>query len=1743
MPFITATVENRRPTDAVRILIVKDAFTFIFILSDSTIAPNAKATSADRTSQASRASTSPYAVFTSSDDTEHPHGVSGAEGRHRSLTVKEHLWMHATTSPGTTRYSPLSPEAAAVSDEQASRYPCCQKDKSAQLAPQRSPVPAPSPLWRRERISLATATNSLAELRATEFLATTEAEASTTEGEGPPGKAARSARGASFDLHHLHVVREYADGHLVDVWCVFECGCCALATFALRGVEAGLSRRVRLEACVWVPQLVNTAEMDGSEETTWLAIEAAPTALVRRPQTGVGANVKGNEGEGEEMLLLTPYRTADSAVPKLYYVNLHCAEQPEQLPPIDVSLRTSAGNNDPCRATRWQLHAQGWFDTSRLFRVPLSSASSPVEIPAASEKRDRNAKSKWSSTLHCCTGVSLRSVRWLPGTWEHAHRFPLLALLYATPAVSAGDPCLDTLSVCSLTESDVSQRQHNPSSTTAGATTPPCKRVTGHVSSGPWSVCALTLAHPSFVFCTTLAAAFAKATPSGAHGMESNGEGVRRAARAASTAAALFHSALCAVVHAPTEVLGVFQRPAQEPYAASCLLRAAHRQWGLRSAHGVAETGRVAAGPEQRDHKGKDDAFAFVLYSNDGEAARCALDGYVECADAVFTRGGVQGGNGLLAVDGGVQLVGQICALLSEPASATDAVGGGAYTAVLLSVLAQPMCGETLGNAGNSAAASKGCRQRWHVSVQVSHRISVGLTRPVSAATNSPLPVLVAVDRIVCWDLSAVSSEGLPAAESGGGRGSSSNVWVMIRGFAAFREGSVDVLYDGVLTLAKPHVSSSDAERIDASAATGVAGAIPNALSSASTGYSTDIAKYEVLHRVAAVDLAHSFLTGCAVDSTSMELLTQALPATITVATYENCRCPPLPSSQQQQQWGSVAIPSSVIPVALAWSHRSSKEKAVSSAAVVVAASTATTTDTNASAPAGTGLAECAAQMDVVAVLRGGSIIGWRCDREFQMSSEEGNRNGFECPTGVLRLGVLHYPRRTTASALGDRTAEFLTSLLSTGEGLTDVHMEVVLTKKTGARAATVLLVIAVGPLIGVVRLHDGYVEHVLDVRSADSAQACTDAVAPSSSADLRMPSSPSVAAAASAYVSALQFQLLPRGSTPYSIVCCDGEESSFGEAFSFAWSGVVTLRHAPEVTAKLRSSDDVVGTVAAHRKGTVKIMQQRNVQRQMPVRTMTCVIQLAVLTWADVVAPCACVATADGTVLQRALLLSTGLPGVKSEGDVQTAVLEGRSSLLSGFTSPSPIVFLRMSAGWLGEDGMDAACREAPRPSPSAWKPCPFIGWVDAACERWRESGLELKEPSLHTSKATSLRVCDDALLHALWPAGRLRASTEPASRDSIGGRKDLHLLPPVRDLRWSCDVADGAARPLNAKTETTATTAATPEAVVSSVLRYPVLAHTVLVNNCAVVFNRTLMRVSALTTDAQHTTASAVTAGTTATVKDCEWDGWNLQRVLYVASVRSATATPFPPVAFRPSHTALHDSLSVVMCTALFALENGAAHSPSAGSGGRSAQRQARVASFLVCSLPLPLSDAPSSVLSADSDTTAAAATAGATHERAKATVAAATYLSRLTWHWLPLPAVDVGTTAVVRVGVTCVLPLLTSPSCATDAVAPPAQETAPLRDVGLHAGKTILYCEGVAADSSSPSAAAAGAVAPLFVQGRLAIKCDGLRAALVRSMSADTCATQGDAERVFLHTEVDPTLVCWESISCKDIDDADS
>ncbi|KAK7197147.1 hypothetical protein NESM_000659900 [Novymonas esmeraldas] len=888
---------------------------------------------------------------------------------------------------------------------------------------------------------------------------------------GTPSPTTQHHHPAAVAIEALHIVRQEAArlspriaGPLdaaaaaaaaaavsMDVLCCFASGDAAVASFVLTyqtqplettttTTTATTEWSAQLRSSTWIPSPTKTSTGTAACASRLEVAGGAPlaSALVRRRcRTVAAAETRGGCGDGHDgddaaLELLVVWRSTTlvsqcGATPALGYAHLHHTAA------TDATALVAVG-----AAPVWRLHAWEVFDMGDL----LHGGASPASASRGALPRG-----------------GVRSLQWLPDTWDAVGQRPLLAALYAAPAT--GGVCLDTLAVCCLRhDGRVAEAAHDRPAA------PLLLCLTGRLSLGPWSVRGLTLAHPRFLFATALAApprvssAAPPATSAAALRLRSRG-----ALCAAPTAAEAFRAARDATAaNAATAVLGVFLRPAHTPFVSSSLLR--------RSGSDAAAAAAAAAL-----------AFPFVLYGASGEVARCQLGGYIECAQTSWCtpHDAAPAGLGHGAHDVGDSSsssrgthvpeqhpVARICALLSAPRTASSpAAPAPGHAAVVLTISAQwaapsPVFGEERREGRRGSLDYGHSAARWSFAVHVTHHLqnpSMSLPPP-----SPPPPSLALTDDILCWRTSPAAATDTAVGDVGVLllRGYAASTWT-VAGAGQRCDETRGILHDGVFELRLTSCAAAMAHGagagVAAAAASPVAELRPWGIASGCSSRPVSAAAFAaVLEAAASTADARSTATDL-LSHTPADLL---VPGTATAAL------------------GAAAGVGGAVPVALAW--------------------------VGGGGAARLALPECSVTgLDVVALLRSGDVVGWRCARAVAVPAVAGGGAAVSRDDAVQHLGALRYQRRTGDGDV-PLASTFLDSLLGRGAGVRDVRMEVVAAPPgdtDAVRGCAVLLLLAVDTFVGVVDLSaGGAVVCVMDVRLPRSPAGSPDSSVDTAPAD-----------------------------------------------------------------------------------------------------------------------------------------------------------------------------------------------------------------------------------------------------------------------------------------------------------------------------------------------------------------------------------------------------------------------------------------------------------------------------------------------------------------------------------------------------------------------------------------------------------------------------------------------------------------
>ncbi|GET88531.1 hypothetical protein, conserved [Leishmania tarentolae] len=1180
-----------------------------------------------------------------------------------------------------------------------------------------------------------------------------------------------------------------------DLLCLFDCGCAALATFTLTRHAPPVEWSVQLGGCVWIPSVASPTAVPGRgtgivrggvSELTWATGAPIVSSLVRPlpPTVLLAASAEARRDGGKSLLELlivwcSPTVASSSftdARPAVRYTSLRCCSG--NLP--TASTVTSV----------WQLHAQGIFDMGELLHLAPRQSFSNEGV--------HDSASSCSVLPH----ASVRGLHWLPGTADFTQSYPLLAVLYAAPTVyschiddASGpppEPCLDSLAVCYLKEEGPGL-----SAATALATATPQKAppiLTGRLLVGPWSVRGLSLAHPQFLFATALTG---RRSPPSRSSPGVNKQCATVPAATVPSAAQLFRSVLHSCADAPTAVLGVFQRPAQAPYAASSLFRSfadavsacGHRARTLTGARfpdgdgtrltEVSHLGRASTEQEDNNALGNSKVFAFVLYSRDGEVARCILDGYIEDAQTTWLDTytmptysgrsphaiGDQRGRGSEESN---RTIARVCAFLSEKTPTQSAQTAQWHSAVVITIQARwtrapPVVAERRHGDKVRTNGGTGASEHWSFSLQISQRLrsSAGLGgSPSHSWCATPLAM---VGRILCWRFADVSGD----------------VCCLVCGYAT-----------------TPYHSDATADEVDAQPHTLVEGVFELWLNSSVMGGDSDGS--------CSAAVTHATRSTLDVAARAGVATSQASAAIANICPWAVSRCMrvvPPPAFSYVLHKASTAdthttafdllshtptfsvaaarlgatVSDSVVPVALAWVAGEVHDTGVESPARAVSPLPGIAPVSRSS------LLSCVRQLDVVALLRSGDVVGWRCARQ----SSAAAANGADHIIGdgvVLHLGAI-------CCSLGHDTTPslkqlFLESLLNRGAGADAVHMEVVTvpvrdgSRRVGHRQtsaclpqmetdsslpasavtdagakSTVFLVLAVGSLVGVVDLAAGAVVVVQDLRAdVPDLSAREDSSNHSGGASLATADGGNHATA-----SVLRLQRLPVASPCGWMADGDatqqGAGAAVGTSWYFLWVG---------------AGDGQWGH-----------------------SSVTVVLRLSFLCWTDVV------------------VAYLGSTSSSAAGGATPA-----ASALDTGPSPLPLVALQVDSCWQDEIKPPAHSSVASSVSTcatphylSVWhaldSAAASVGWLSCvtACA---DKAAGLAEPrgtgtnvgsEASSTKVTNdlpfLCVCDARLLRSLWPAMstdemRMPANPNGAPPPPLSSSVVPRCRPPLRFLRW---------------------------------------------------------------------------------------------------------------------------------------------------------------------------------------------------------------------------------------------------------------------------------------------------------------------------------------------------------------------
>ncbi|KAG5479596.1 hypothetical protein CUR178_03357 [Leishmania enriettii] len=1556
-----------------------------------------------------------------------------------------------------------------------------------------------------------------------------------------------------------------------DVLCYFVCGCAALATFKLTRHSSPAEWSVQLSGCVWIPFDASPAVVPcrsaGAAEG-WTSqrpyATGAPlvSSLVRPLPSTVcreasAAAVRDGRKSMLELLVVWCSPTVASVSPAL-------SPSPCARPVVRyASLRGCDGSpaTVPAVASEWRLHTQAIFDMSELLHFTWRASPCSNDV--------HNSVRSFDFVPH----ASVRSLNWLPGTADFKQSYPLLAVLYAAPIVQSRradgvngappEPCLDSLAVCYLKEDG-----HHSSSASDPAVATPHKTpttATGRLLLGPWLVRGVSLAHPHFLFATALAG---PRSPSSAAPPATNTESAAVPTASASSTAQAFRAALHSSADAAAVLLGVFQRPAQEPYATSCLFRGRDAAVDCRGRGGRTIAGaqlvsgemarmrehshlqRGTGGQDTLNAPGNSNVFAFVLYGSNGEEARCILDGYVNDAQTTLLdtritptdRGGDLRASGDLTRRGGEgerRTVARVCAVLSEKPSTLSEAREHCQSAVVMTIQAQwtrtlptvaarRHCGSVCSNNGRLAGG------HWSFSVHVSRILRA------SEVPRGPLPhpwcatPVAMLGRILCWRSTTAGSE----AASG-------DIRCLVCGYATtphhdsavVREAGAPyhTVFEGVFEL---RLRSSD---MNGTAVVGGYAPPVTQATNAAVGMAAGGGRptSRVMASPSESSTALAGLRPWAVGSCTRVVSPSAFAAllhcasaadTLTTAFDLLSHTPTFPVAAARL---GATVSAGVVPVAIAWIAGGVCE------ADADALARRDSSSATAAASSKSSILSYVRELDAVALLRSGDVVGWRCACHISDAASAST----VLPSGegaVVHLGALCWgPAGSITPSLKQL---FLESLMNRGAGADAVHMEVIVvpmegepgevghrqaranlpsmedgdtlpTRAVAATAArsTVLLVLAVGSLVGVVDLATGAVVTVRDLRTDLPAfperedDKGRGSVASSASAD----------GAAIATASVLRLEQLPAASSCGWMAAGDAAPGvAVGASWFFLWCGAREVRN---VTTSL-----------------------------------TFVLRLSFLCWADVVSAYVGVA-------------SSSAAGVAAPA----------ASLLDSKPSPSPLIALQVDACWLGEaeplrrrtavssrpifPPLDLSARCAARFAAACvgWLPCTVAGVDDgvgcAAPPGAATSGEAAGCPADAAGRLASLSVCDTPLLRALWPVMTTtnEAQTPVKQKGALSSQLSITAVPrrrpPLRLLRWG-SVAPRPWRPsslllhgLSAACVMEQLTGGTAEAAPGMPLN--VVYRSLLSERCdanaaftpperdrdvGLLCRRTCRQVLYVSTLTLSVCADEV--------RPDEHEPASYKRTV-TGSLLLASPSTQPA---RPSSDST--PWQVLLCTMLLDKDEGtsSANDSTGNLSGASVncaaegdataatsadRRHAQVVSYLLCGVPAHASVVP---------------------PRQQPCAAAAAKLSPVfTWHWIPLyapaslPVADgrggggvALTTAVAAGGVrvdenyaplalTRVLPL-PSRTCCSAATMPPTSASNVIGKSVSNAemAPSYFYCEGVL---TGPAAA----TAPHTQQACYCLSVQGHRLRHLLKRSAVAALTEG-VEQVNMYAAVDPDLV---------------
>ncbi|KAG5501648.1 hypothetical protein JIQ42_05498 [Leishmania sp. Namibia] len=1570
-----------------------------------------------------------------------------------------------------------------------------------------------------------------------------------------------------------------------DVLCYFVCGCAALATFKLTRHSSPAEWSVQLSGSVWIPFNASPAVVrcrSAGAAEGWTSQRAYATgaplvsSLVRPLPSTVcreasAAAVRDGRKSMLELLVVWCSPTVESVSPAL-------SPSPCARPVVRyASLRGFDGSRATVRAVaiEWRLHTQAIFDMSELLHLMWRPSPWSDDV--------HNSVRSFDLVPH----ASVRSLHWLPGTADFTQSYPLLAVLYAAPIVQSRrtdgvngappEPCLDSLAVCYLKEDG-----HHSSSASDPAGATPHKTpttATGRLLLGPWLVRGVSLAHPHFLFATALAG---PRSPSSAAPPATNTESAAVPTASASSTAQAFRAALHSSADAAAVLLGVFQRPAQEPYATSCLFR------GIAAAvDGRGRGGRTIAGAQlasgevarMREHShlqrgtggqgdlnapGNSNAFAFVLYGSNGEEARCILDGYVNDAHTALLdtritpadRGGDLRASRDLTRRGGEgerRTVARVCAVLSEKPLTLSEAREHCQSAVVMTIQAQwartlptvaerRHCGSVCSNNGRRAGA------HWSFSVHVSRILHASEVPRGSLPHPWCATPLAMFGRILCWRSTIAG----PEAASG-------DIRCLVCGYATtplhdsaiVREAGAPyhTVFEGVFEL---RLRSSDMN--GTAVVGGYAPTVPQATNTA-LGMATRGGgpTSRVTASPSELSAALAGLRPWAVGSCTRVVLPSAFAAvlhcasaadTLTTAFDLLSHTPTFPVAAARL---GATVSAGVVPVAIAWIAGGLCEADADTLARRDSSPATAATSSKSS------LLSYVRELDAVALLRSGDVVGWRCACHVSDATSAST----VLPSGegaVVHLGALCWgPAGSITPPLKQL---FFESLMNRGAGADAVHMEVIVmpmegkpgdvghqqaraslpsmedgdtlpTRAVAATAArsTVLLVLAVGSLVGVVDLATGAVVTVRDLRADLPAFPEREdgtghgSVAASASAD----------GAALATASVLRLQRLPAVSSCGWMTAGDAVPgvagTAVGASWFFLWCGAreVRLSHSSSPLSALNVTT-----------------------------SLAFVLRLSFLCWADVVSAYVGVA-------------SSSAAGVAAPA----------ASVLDSEPSPSPLIALQVDACWLGEakppirrtavssrptlppPDLSARCAASFAAACVGWLPCTVAGVDDgvdsAAPPGAATSGEAAACPADAAGCLAFFSVCDTPLLRALWPVMTTtnEAQTPMKQKGALSSPLSITAAPrrrpPLRLLRLGSVVprpwlpSSLLLHEIDAACVMEQLTGGTAEAVPGMPLN--VVYRSLLSERCdanaaftpperdrdvGLLCRRTCRQVLYVSTLTLSVCADEV--------RPDEHERASCNRTV-TGSLLSATPSTQPA---RPSSdsTPWH----VLLCTMLLDKDEGTSAangstgnlsgSPTncAAEGNATAAtsadcRHAQAVSYLLCGVPAHASVVP---------------------PRQQSRTAAAANLSPLfTWHWIPLyapasPPVADGRggggvalrTAVAAGGdrvdehyaplaLTRVLPLSSRTCCSAATMPPTSASTVIGKSVSnAEIAPSCFYCEGVL---TGPAAAAA----PHTQQACYCLSVQGHRLRRLLERSAVAASTEG-FEQVNMYAAVDPDLV---------------